>query len=225
MNKQDYDRPINVLDEVRVKPLLEQINKKGIEFKYFVSLDYPRRTSNYNKVISDNKFLKKELQEFFGSDVRCLFFIEKHTGANGAPHSGCYHRHILTEEPSLNTRQVHSYLLNRDPDGLFQLRMEGTLSDESKLKMMENAFRSSKTTCNSRKGTHVHRIQSNLNRVLAYASKQYERFHPSYEVLDPSSSDIDCSFLLQYKQDGLEYKTRPIHLPKGTAGTLQFAYR
>ena len=224
MNKQDHERQINVLDEARIKPLLEQINKKGIEFKYFVSLDYPRRSSNYNKVISDNSFLKKELKEFFGSEVRCLFFIEKHTGINGA-HSGGYHRHILTEEPSLNTRQVHSYLLNRDPDGLFQLRMEGTLSDESKLKMMENAFRSSKTTCNSRKGTHIHRIQSNLNRVLAYASKQYERFHPSYEVLDPSSSDIDCSFLLQYKQDGLENKTRPIHLPKGPAGTMQFAYR
>lgn len=223
MNESDYDKPINALDEVRIKPLLQEINKKEIEFNYFVSLDYPRRTSNYNKVIKDNQVLKSELHKFFGSELRCLFFVEKHTGVGA--HSGFYHRHILIEEPSLSTREIQTYLLNRDSEGLFEMNMNGGLSEERILKMMEHALRSSKTTCNSRKGVHVTKIKSNLSRVLAYSSKQFERFHPSYEVLDPTSSDIDCSHFLRYRQDGLGYETRQDYLPKGTLGALRYAYR
>ena len=222
MKTLDYDKPINALDETRVSPLLKEIKKKGIEFQYFISLDYPRRTTSYNKVIKDNKVLKGELHKFFGSELRCLFFVEKHTG--GGAHTGSYHRHILIEEPSLSTREIRTYLLNRDPEGLFELNMNGGLSEETILKMMEHALRSSKTTCNSRKGVHVTKIKSNLSRVLAYASKQFERFHPSYEVLDPTSSDIDCSHFLRYRQDGLGYETRQDYLPKGTLGALRYAY-
>jgi len=98
------------------------------------------------------------------------------------------------------------------------------LSEESRLKMVEHAFRSSRTTCNSKKGTHAIKIQSNLNRVLAYCTKQFERFHPSYEVLDPTSSDIDCSYFLQKKQNGLDYETRQSFLPKGSSGIMRHAY-
>ena len=222
MKKQDYDKPINVLDEASIKPLLKEINKKGIEFNYFITLDYPRRTSNYNKVLSDNKVLKEDLIRFFGCEVRMLFFIEKHTG-DGAL-SGSYHRHILLEEPTFTTREINTYLLNYDPEGRFEMLLGEGLSEESKLKMVEHAFRSSRTTCNSKKGTHAIKIQSNLNRVLAYCTKQFERFHPSYEVLDPTSSDIDCSHFLRYRQDGLGYETRQDHLPKGTLGALRYSY-
>ena len=207
MSKSNYDKEINVLDEVRIRPLLQEINKRGIRFQYLISLDYPRRKSNYNKVISDNKLLKEDLRRFFGSEVKYLFFIEKHTGVGA--HSGSYHRHILIEEPSFNTRIIQEYLSNYDPEGLFEMRMCGGLSESSKLQTIDHFLRCSRTTCNSKKGNHVIKIQSNLKRVLAYCTKQFERFgHPSYEVLDPTSSDIDSSYLLQYKQDGLEYKTR-----------------
>ena len=125
MSKSNYDKEINVLDEVRIRPLLQEINKRGIRFQYLISLDYPRRKSNYNKVISDNKLLKEDLRRFFGSEVNYLFFIEKHTGVGA--HSGSYHRHILIEEPSFNTRIIQEYLSNYDPEGLFEMRMWRTI--------------------------------------------------------------------------------------------------
>lgn len=224
MDKDERNKLINVLDQVRIEPLIKEIRNEKIEFKYWITLVYPRRTTNYNKVLSDNTILDSELTRFFGSEVKSLYAIEKHTSNDGA-HSSGYHRHILIEEPNFNTKNVLDYLLHHDPEALFEFKLCCELNESSKLKIIEHVLRSSRTTCNSRKGVQAALIQSNFKRVLAYMTKQFEVYHPSYEVIDPTNSDIDCSFLLKYKQDGLQYQTRQIHLPQGSIGALRYAYR
>ena len=54
MKPSDYDKELNVLDEVRIRPLKKEILKKQLKFKYFITLDYPTRTFNYSKVIREN---------------------------------------------------------------------------------------------------------------------------------------------------------------------------
>tara|TARA_B100000085_G_scaffold244991_1_gene237841 strand:- start:415 stop:1086 length:672 start_codon:yes stop_codon:yes gene_type:complete len=221
MELQDYSRDLNVLDQVRIRPYKKEILKKELKFKYFATLDYPTRIFNYNKVISDNRILKEESRSFFGEKVKSLWFIEKHTG-NGA-FAGAYHRHLLLEDVPLTSRSVQSYLLRSDPEALFAVQMCGEISDESKIRLLEYFFSSSKQTANSHRGVRVLKIQSNFDRVLAYCTKQNERFHPAYEVLDPTSSDIDASYLLQYKQDGTEWKTRPLELSARPRRNLRYA--
>ena len=221
MNPSEYDKELNVLDEVRIRPLKKEIIKKQLKFQYFITLDYPTRIFNYNKVIRDNKMLKQESRSFFGEDLKTLWFIEKHTG-NGA-FSDAYHRHLLFEDVPLTSKPVQSYLMRSDPEALFALKMGGEIDDETKIKVLEHFFRSSNQTANSHRGVRVLKIQSNLDRVLAYCTKQFERFHPAYEVLDPTSSDIDTTYLLQKKQDGTEWKTRPLQLLKGPTRALRYA--
>ena len=221
MKPSGYDKELNVLDEVRIRPLKKEILKKQLKFQYFITLDYPTRTFNYNKVIRDNKMLKQELRSFFGEDLKTLWFIEKHTG-NGA-HSNAYHRHLLLEDVPLTSKPVQSYLIRSDPESLFAIKMAGEIDDETKIRVLEYFFRSSNQTANSHRGVRALKIQSNLDRVLAYCTKQFERFHPAYEVLDPTSSDIDTTYLLQKKQDGTEWKTRPLQLLKGPTRALRYA--
>ena len=222
MKSSDYDKELNVLDQVRIRQLKKEILKKQLKLKYFITLDYPHRVFNYNKVIRDNRILKQELRAFFNEDLKAIWFIEKHTG-NGA-HSGAYHRHVLIEDVPLTSKSVQSYLLHSDPESLFAVKMKGESSEESKIRVLEYFFRSSKQTANSHRGVKALKIQSNLDRVLAYCTKQNERWHPAYEVLDPTSSDIDCSYFLQKKQNGLDYETRQSFLPKGPSGIMRNAH-
>ena len=47
-----------------------------------------------------------------------------------------------------------------------------------------------------------------LEGVVAYCTKQFDWVLPSYEIIDPVSSDVDVSFYLMHKQDGTEWQTR-----------------
>ena len=44
--------------------LLDQINASGIEYMYFVSIDYHFKQKDYNRVIEDNRFKRRKLRTF-----------------------------------------------------------------------------------------------------------------------------------------------------------------
>ena len=56
----------------RVKPLEEQLNSNGIDFKYFTTINYHYRNTNYKNVVKDNERIKKVLKKVFG--VRAYFY-------------------------------------------------------------------------------------------------------------------------------------------------------
>ena len=70
----DYE--LNVLDECRIKPLLKQIQLSDIKPKFFLSSVYPTRTS-YETVQKHNKEVRRTIRNFYKSDIRMIFFIEK----------------------------------------------------------------------------------------------------------------------------------------------------
>ena len=77
--------------------LLDQINKSGIEYKYFISIDYHYKQKDYNRVIEDNHFLRKKLRTFFKADLHMITFIEKHRKETSKNRDG-YHRHMMLEK-------------------------------------------------------------------------------------------------------------------------------
>lgn len=92
---QDYQ--LNEFDLKRIEPLLKSGKDQGIVFKYFITLDYYRKTEDIVTVLLDNKHLKKTIRSFFKSNIRMWFFTEKHLGDPTSKFYGSYHRHILME--------------------------------------------------------------------------------------------------------------------------------
>ena len=78
MELDDLSYEMNVLDSTRIQPLLKQVRNKGIKFKYFITIPYYYRNTDYNSVLLDNKGIRENLRTVFGSGVRMWFFIEKH---------------------------------------------------------------------------------------------------------------------------------------------------
>ena len=61
---------------------------------------------------------------------------------------------------------------------------------------------------NGKSGVDIRSIH-NLEKLTGYCTKQFEWHRPSYEVIDPVSSDVDVSHYLHYKQnEQVENQTR-----------------
>ena len=94
MIDRDYDSyELNILDNTRIKPLLEQIRLNDLSFKFFISSVYWSPTS-YDVVQKHNKEIRRTIRSFFKDDIRMWFFIEKHQEGDR------FHRHILLEDAS-----------------------------------------------------------------------------------------------------------------------------
>ena len=73
----DYQLAPN--DEIRIRPLMEEINNQNIEFKYLITMNYPYRTTDYTKVMKDSVHLRHVIRRNFGWGTKLFITNEKHT--------------------------------------------------------------------------------------------------------------------------------------------------
>ena len=222
MNKmnQDYDSyTLNPLDETRIKPLLEQIRLNDLSFKFFISSIYWNSTS-YDVVQKHNMEIRRTIRSFFKEDLRMIFFIEKHQEHNG------FHRHILLEDaPPMKwmnpTKRMQNFLAE-DPEAFFAITLGDGPNDKQKMELLTKVIRLLPFIPNGKSGLDIRPIH-NLEKLTAYCTKQFEYVRPAYEVIDPVSSDIDISYILNHKQDGIHWKTRYEAIPPRTHQSLSTA--
>lgn len=215
---QDYDSyQLNPLDITRIQPLLKQIELNDLSFKFFVSSVYWTPTS-YGVVQKHNKEIRRTLRKFFKENIRMWFFIEKHLDPS-TPSFGGFSRHILLEDPSavcwsVPQGRLRNFLLDQ-PETFFATSLGDGITDQQKMEVLKRVIRLLPFIPNGKSGLDIRSIH-NLEKLVAYVSKQFEKVLPSYEILDPASSDIDPTFLIHYEQDGTTWKTRPEKISGGT---------
>lgn len=200
---QDYDSyELSNVDEARIKPLMKQIVSNGYQFEYFVSTVYHHYCS-YDLIQRHNRELKRSIRKFYKDDIKMIFFIEQHK-------SGSYHRHVLIEDACERrwkdpSSKMQNFLKDSTED--YVACMVGSPSKDCKVDLLKRCIRRMNFISNGKKSVDVRPI-FNLKKLLGYCTKQCEWFHPSYEVIDPVSSDIDISFYLHHKQYGTEWIKR-----------------
>ena len=205
----DYE--LNVLDECRIKPLLKQIQLSDIKPKFFLSSVYPTRTS-YESVQKHNKEVRRTIRNFYKSDIRMIFFIEKHLDPESQNFLG-FHRHVLIEDAPEErwkspAKRMKEFLLNYEPETYFALTLGNGISEQGKIDLLMKVLNLVPfLRTNKEAPLHIEPIDY-LEGVVAYCTKQFEWVLPSYEIIDPVSSDVDVSFYLIHKQDGTEWQTR-----------------
>ena len=75
----DSDYELSIQDEIRIRPLMEEINNQNIEFKYLITMNYPYRTTDYTKVMKDSVHLRHVIRRNFGWGTKLFITNEKHT--------------------------------------------------------------------------------------------------------------------------------------------------
>lgn len=197
--------------------MLNEVSSNRINFKYLVTIDYWYRMTEYNRVVSDCKEDRKLLREFFKSDIRLIGFIEKHTDPEQKNFGG-YHRHYLVSEvPTerwLNpTARMEKWMLELNPEMVFSARFGQVPPLEQQMELVKVVLQRlrSKSTAQGSLGVDVREVYE-LEGALSYCSKQFEHYHPSYEVIAPSS-DINFKHFIENKQDGITYVPRPQAIP------------
>ena len=186
--------------EVR-RILLDQIQNKGIEIKYFLTCDYYYKQKDYNKVLLDNRYLRKTIRKFYKDNIRMIFFIEKHTDPE-SNHLGGYHRHVLLEDVKPErwlepTGGMMALMMNLDIQTAFGMKMKaGAPTEEMQEKLLCKATRDlNRAVPNGYLGSDVRRVteaRGGITGVIKYLTKQLDQFHPAYELVDVSNSDIDA---------------------------------
>ena len=191
--------------EVR-RILLEQIHSKGIAIKYLLTCDYFYKQKDYNKVLLDNRHLRRTIRRFYKDDIKMIFFIEKHTDPKSNHYQG-YHRHVLVEDVKPErwlepTGGMMALMMNLDVPSAFGMKMKAEApSPEIQQKLLCKAVRDlNRSVPNGYLGTDVRPVteaRGGTTGVVDYLTKQVDQFHPAYELVDVSNSDIDAIPLLE----------------------------
>jgi len=207
---QDYDSyTLNPLDTTRIQPLLKQVSLNDIDFKFFISSIYHHYAS-YDLVQKHNREIRRSIRKFFKDDIRFWFFIERHDEEESPLH-GSYHRHILMTDVSQERWMNPSSRMKN-----FGCT-EGTMpTTQQKIDLVKKVMHHLSFIPNGGDAVDVRHI-FNTEKLLAYVSKQFEKHHPSHEVIDSASSDcIDMSHFIHYKQNGINWTNRFTELPTAT---------
>ena len=105
------DYQLTEYNKKRIRPLLNEIKQKGINFKYFLTIDYWWKMIDDIRVLEDNKHLRKLLRKYFKKPIRFFFTSEKHLSNSDSPVFLGYHRHILMEEiPDVKLRDINQVI-------------------------------------------------------------------------------------------------------------------
>ena len=99
-----------------------------------------------------------------------------------------------------------------DPESYFACTVGNGITTQQKMELLNRVIRLLPFIPNGKSGVDIRTIH-NLEKLTGYCTKQFEWHRPSYEVIDPVSSDVDVSHYLHYKQDGTEWKTRHEAIP------------
>ena len=134
----------NTQDKV-TEEILKQIYSSEYNFKYFITLDYYYRCSDYNQVLSDNKRLRTILRRVYKDDIKMIIFIEKHSDPNRKIYGG-YHRHILMTDASHSRWSEPSNIMSRllleiDPVSVFAMYDGIQPNEDIKIKLLDKVIR------------------------------------------------------------------------------------
>jgi len=186
--------------------LLEHIRTNRLNYKYLLTLDYYYKQKDYNKVLLDNKHLRRTIRKFYKDDISMMFFIEKHTNPE-SNHYGGYHRHVLVEDTTNErwkepSNGMMNLMLNLDPTAAFGMKMKlETPNEEVKGKLLCKVSRDlMQSVPNGYLGTDATPItedRGGITGVIHYLTKQVDMFHPAYEVIDVSNSRVNPAPLLR----------------------------
>jgi len=198
INFEDYEFPEE--DKKRSKPLFEDVLNNGISFKYFITIPYYYKQTNYKKVKEDNKKLRAKIRRFFKEDLRMCFFIERHPDPSSKHHLG-FHRHILLEEiPSSKwispTTSMITFLNKISPDARYEVASQSGISDLNKTALLKRVCRLCKSVPNGLIGLDIRPIYD-IHRLLGYCTKQSGTLMPHDAVIDRDNSDIGNAWLNQ----------------------------
>ena len=153
MIDRDYDSyELNILDNTRIKPLLEQIRLNDLSFRFFISSVYWAPTS-YDVVQKHNKEIRRTIRSFFKDDIRMWFFIEKHKESNS------WHRHILMEDAPTDkwkhpTMRMRNFLME-DPEVYFASTIGTGITSQQKMELLNRVFRMLPLIPNGKSGLDI----------------------------------------------------------------------
>jgi len=201
-NNQGYI--LDVDDRTRIKPLKDVIESNGIEFRFFGTLNYYFRMDKLDRVLKDNRHLKKCLQRFFKCEIRTMLFNEKHTNESSNNYGG-FHRHWVMEDipesiwlnPSPQMATFMQELDEKHDSCIYFGCLTGSLpTDEMKIELIKKVIKGfHASTPNGSKGLDV-RVIYNIDGLLSYCTKQRHHNIPYEYVIDTKSSNyLDDSFI------------------------------
>lgn len=185
---------LNIDDRSRIRLLLDKVNTHDIQFKYFLTLDYWFKMDKEDRLIKDNRHLKKILQKFFKSNIRMFFFNEKHQ-------SGGFHRHValegIPESRWLNpTPQMETFMGESDTEMLFGCLAGVVPTVHQQMDLIKKVVKGlHHSTPNGNLGLNLLPIY-NLEGLLSYCTKQNHHNIPHPYVIDTfNSSCLDDIFI------------------------------
>lgn len=192
---------LNIDDLHRIKLLQDTIESNGIEFKYFLTLDYWFKVDSMVRVIKDNRHLKKVIQSFCNDEVKMFFFTEKHLKN---PESNVYkgfHRHILLEDIPENkwkmpTSQMKKWMDELTDKDIQRYEEASEICDPSRMALIRKVVKQlHHSTPNGFFGLKLLPVH-NVNGLLSYCSKQNRQNVPYEYVIDTkNSSGLDDEFI------------------------------
>ena len=188
--------------------LLDQINASGIEYMYFVSIDYHFKQKDYNRVIEDNRFKRRKLRTFFKADIHMIDIIEKHRKETSKNYGG-YHRHSILEKIpdecwTNPTNSMMTFMLKLNHEAAIGMKMGQHPPKEIKEQFISKVCRDlNRSIPNGYTGTQTEAIEDykgGIKGLIEYLTKDVDIDHPAYEVIDPSS-DIDFTPIMDLYND------------------------
>lgn len=161
-------------DKRRIKSLMDEIQDKDINFRYFITIDYWYKQTDIIRVIEDNKHLRKLLRTNFHQDLKFFITSEKHlSNAQSKVFLG-YHRHILmTDIDDWNVARSRRWEYKKD-------------LIEKKIRRHHHS------TPNGKKGLVIRPVED-MDLITSYLTKQID--YPSLNldkrfIIDATNSDV-----------------------------------
>ena len=105
------------------------------------------------------------------------------------------------------SQKLTNFLSATDPESLFDFKFTGSIPSEKKQVLLKKVIRTCNRVPNGVLGLDVKPIHD-LDNLLGYCTKQFERFLPSYEVIDSTNSDLDIRHFINRKHDGINWIQR-----------------
>ena len=209
---------LNNDDLHRIKLLQDAIDSNGIEFKYFLTLDYYFKMDRIDRVIEDNRHLKKVIQSFCNDEVKMFFFTEKHLKNSNSNVYGGFHRHILLEDiPEIKWKKPTSQMKKwMNELTAKEIKRYYDLSDviyiPTRMALIHKVVKQlHHSTPNGFLGLKMLPIH-NVNGLLSYCTKQNRQNVPNEYVIDTkNSSGLDDEFIRRL-QSHVRYRLHLVEL-------------
>ena len=180
--------------------VLKHIYSKEYNFRYFITLDYHYRCTDFNKVLADNKRLRTSTRRVYKDDIKMIFFNELHQDPSRKNYGG-YHRHILMTDASHSRWQEPTNIMSRlllefDPKSVFSMYDGIQQEEDIKIKLLKKVIRGlNDSVPNGLLALDIKPI-TDINNLVGYCVKQIGHSRHSDDVIDLANSDLDPGGLL-----------------------------